>query len=317
APGRRHDGDPPVRRKARSDTGEMPPEEPREQPPEAPAQPPPQRCVPAILVPAKGVPEVVPGPVQRDRDDPLRGHAHLRRGPEARKTPPPAPPGGGMAHLADPLARRWHRRTRRERRIRSPQHLVPCHDMYSMVEMRNDARKLAFTQYGLLSLEQAEAAGWSRKGLRSSWERFLPGVYRAPEVGPSWRQSAMGLCLWGGAGTAVSHSAAAFLLRLKGFPEGELHAVSTKRDQRLPTWAHVHRVRKLYPGTGRIQAIRVTPPWVTLLDVCHFVGPNDAGRTFDDALLRGLVSLSQMAWALETFGGPGHPGTATLRTLLR
>src|SRR5207253_10222932 len=98
-PTRRHDGDPPVRREARSDAREMPPEETREQPPEAPPQPPPQRCVPAILVPAKRVPEVVPGPVQRDRDDPLRGHGHLRRGPEARKTPPPAPPEIGRAHV--------------------------------------------------------------------------------------------------------------------------------------------------------------------------------------------------------------------------
>jgi very-short-patch-repair endonuclease len=186
-----------------------------------------------------------------------------------------------------------------------------------MTDKRTEARKVAFTQYGLLSLEQAEAAGWSKRGLRSSWERFLPGVYRAPEMGPSWQQSAMGLCLWGGSGTALSHTAAAFLLRLKGFTEGELHAVSTKRDQRLPVWAHVHRVRALCPGTGRIQAIRVTPPWVTLLDVSHLVGPNEAGRALDDALRRGLVSLPQMAWALETFGGPGHPGTARLRVLLR
>ncbi len=139
APGRRHDGDPPVRREAGSDAGEMPPEEPREQPPEAPAQPPPQRRVPAILVPAKRVPEVVPGPVQRDRDDPIRGHAHLRRGPEARKAPPLAPPGGGMADLADPVARRWHRRTGRQRRIRPPEHLVPCHGWFIIIKMRRDA----------------------------------------------------------------------------------------------------------------------------------------------------------------------------------
>jgi hypothetical protein len=105
-------------------------------------------------------------------------------------------------------------------------------------------------------------------------------------------------------------------LRLKGFTEGDLHAVSTKRDQRLPAWAHVHRVRELCPGTGRVQAIRVTPPWITLLDVSHLVAPNEAGRALDDALRRGLVSLSQMAWALETFGGRGHPGTARLRILL-
>src|SRR5205823_1236320 len=160
-PGRRHDGDPPVRREARSDSGEMPPEEPREQPPEAPAQPPPQRCVPAILVPAKSVPEVVPGPVQRDRDNPLRGHRHLRRGPEACKAPPPTPPGGGMADLADPVARRGHRRTRRERGIGPPQHLVPCHEEFMITDMRRDVIAMAHQQYGLLSVEQAKRLGYS------------------------------------------------------------------------------------------------------------------------------------------------------------
>jgi very-short-patch-repair endonuclease len=189
--------------------------------------------------------------------------------------------------------------------------------MYIMADKRLDARKIAFTQYGLLSLEQAEEAGWSRKGLRSSWERFLPGVYRAPEVAGSWRQSAMGLCLWGGSGTALSHTAAAALLRLKGFTEGELHVVSTKHSKRLPEWAHVHRLDHVRPGTGRIAGIPVTPPWVTLLDVCFVVTWTEAGRALDDSLLRGLVSLPQMGWALEMFGGPGHPGSARLRALLR
>jgi len=186
-----------------------------------------------------------------------------------------------------------------------------------MADIHSDARKLALTQYGLLTPAQAETAGWSRKGLRSAWERFLPGVYRTPEVEPCWRQSAMGLCLWGGGTTAASHTTAACLLQLKGFPQGEFHVVSTKRDQRLPAWAHVHRVNQVCPGTGRIEAIRVTPPWITLLDVCHLVGLDHAGRTLDNALLRRLVSLPQMAWALESFGGPGHSGTATMRALLR
>jgi very-short-patch-repair endonuclease len=186
-----------------------------------------------------------------------------------------------------------------------------------MVDRCRDARKLAFTQYGLLRLEQAEATGWSRKGLRNSWERFLPGVYRAPEVAPSWRQSAMGLCLWGGTGTALSHAAAAALLRLKGFTEGELHVVSTKHSKRLPDWAHVHRVERATPGTGRMAGIPVTPPWVTLLDVCYAVPYAEARRALDDSLRRGLVSLPQMGWALEMFGGPGHPGSARLRALLR
>jgi very-short-patch-repair endonuclease len=189
--------------------------------------------------------------------------------------------------------------------------------MQSMTDKRTNARRIASTQYGLLTPDQAETTGWSKKGLRNAWDRFLPGVYRAPEVTGSWRQSAMGLCLWGGSGTALSHTAAAALLRLKGFTEDELHVVSTKCNKRLPEWGHVHRVDHLAPGSGRIAGIPVTPPWVTLLDVSYVVPQAEAGRALDDALRRGLVSLPQMRWALEMFGGPGHPGSARLRALLR
>ena len=56
---------------------------------------------------------------------------------------------------------------------------------------------------------------------------------------------------------------------------------------------------------------------MTLLDVSYVVPQDEAGRALDDALRRGLVSLPQMGWALEMFGGPGHPGSARLRALLR
>lgn len=186
-----------------------------------------------------------------------------------------------------------------------------------MTDQRSEARRLAYTQYGLLTVAQAEKVGWSRKALRRSFERFLPEVYRAPEVEPSWHQSGMGLCLWGGKGTALSHTAAAFLLHLKGFREGQLEVVSPKHPKSLPEWAHVHRVRAVCPGTGLIAGIPLTPPWVTILAVCHLLDDAQAGRLLDDALHRGLVSLPQMVWALEFFGGPGHPGTARLRALLR
>jgi very-short-patch-repair endonuclease len=104
---------------------------------------------------------------------------------------------------------------------------------------------------------------------------------------------------------------------LKGFAEAELHVVSTKQPGRLPLWAVVHRVRSVCPGTGRIEGIPVTPPWVTLLDVCYAMPHAEAGGVLDDSLRRGLVSLPQMRWALEMFGGPGHPGSARLRALLR
>src|SRR5213593_2532648 len=63
--------------------------------------------------------------------------------------------------------------------------------------------KLAVSQYGLVTVDQAEAAGWSPAGLwraasRGEWEKLLPRVYRFRGTTPSWEQSVMAACLCGG-----------------------------------------------------------------------------------------------------------------------
>ena len=185
-----------------------------------------------------------------------------------------------------------------------------------IINMRNDALALAHRQYGLLSLDQAKCLNYPVATLRRSWERFLPEVYRRPEVPGSWYQSAKGLTLWGGGDTALSHAAAAAILKLKGFALGEIHVVSPRQGRYLPDWAHTHRVAEVARGTGHVRGIRVLPPWITLLQVCGIVPFAAARAALDDALWRGLVSVPQMGWVLATHGGSGHAGSTTLRQLL-
>jgi hypothetical protein len=185
-----------------------------------------------------------------------------------------------------------------------------------ITDMRRDVLNLAHQQYGLLSVEQAKRLGYLDSALRRSWERFLPAVYRRPEFPASWYQQAKGLTLWGGGETALSHVAAAALLKLKGFSPGEIHVVSVRQGRHLPDWAHVHRVAQVPSGTGHVRGIRVVPPWITMLEVCAVVPKTTASKALDDALRRRLVTLRQMGWVLATYGGAGHGGSSVLRELL-
>ena len=124
----------------------------------------------------------------------------------------------------------------------------------------------------------------------------------------------MAACLWGGEGTAASHSSAAKLWRLPGMPP-DIHVVSQRTPTRLPAWVHVHRVSVAPLGIERVLGIPVVPPWRALLDL----GACAAGlveRALDESLRLGLVSLPQLRWALETYGGPGRRGTGVLGRLV-
>lgn len=182
--------------------------------------------------------------------------------------------------------------------------------------MRSTALELAQKQYGLLSLDQGRELGYSENALRSSWDRFLPTVFRRPEVPGSWYQQGMGLTLWGGGETALSHQSAAALLRFKGFTPGEVHVVSVRNARRLPGWAHVHHMSEIPPGGRKVRGIPVLPPWITMLQVCGIVPRATAGSVFDDGLFRGMFSLPQMAWVLATHGGSGHRGSGVLHDLI-
>jgi very-short-patch-repair endonuclease len=177
---------------------------------------------------------------------------------------------------------------------------------------------LALRQHGLISLDQARTLGLDTWLTRSAgeWEKFVPGIYRLAANPETWHQALLGICLWGGAGTAASHSSAAALLRLRGFTETEIHVTSTKQSKCLPEWANVHRVSSPPLGTRRLCGIPCTPPWRTLLDLGSVAASEMVERALDDALSHGLTSLRQLHWALETYGGQGYRGTAVLRALV-
>ncbi|HEY2666896.1 MAG TPA: type IV toxin-antitoxin system AbiEi family antitoxin domain-containing protein, partial [Actinomycetota bacterium] len=181
--------------------------------------------------------------------------------------------------------------------------------------------RLALRQEGLITLDQALGLGCSSgsfKGhvAKGDIERILPGVYRLSGAPESPRQRIRAACLWGGEGTAASHTSAAALVGLKGFTLADLHAVTPKDPRRSPEWLHLHQLPTCRPGTRPISGVPTTPPWITLVDLGSVAAAGEVRSALDQALHLGIVSLTQMRWALATFGRDRHRGTSVLRTLL-
>lgn len=180
--------------------------------------------------------------------------------------------------------------------------------------------RLALSQHGLITLAQAASEGCppyalGRRLRSGEVERVLPGVYRFIGGAQTWHQQALAACLWGGPGAAASHTTAASLLELKGFPLGAIHICGPKAGS-LPTWVTAHRIPTAVRGIVRVGGIPTTPAWRTLADLGSITPAAEVERALDDALRRRLVSLPQLRWALESNGRTRHRGTAVLRGLV-
>src|ERR1700716_1596878 len=159
--------------------------------------------------------------------------------------------------------------------------------------------RLALGQEGLITLDEALSLGCSADSFRGhvargDVERILPGVYRLPAAAESPRQRLRAGCLWGGEGTAASHTSAAALVGLKGFTLSDLHAVTTKDPRRVRDWVHCHQLPSCRPGTRPIRGIATTPPWIMLVNLGSVAPPEEVRSALDQALFLGIVSLPQM-----------------------
>ena len=183
------------------------------------------------------------------------------------------------------------------------------------------AVRLALSQEGLITLDQALGLGCSAAAIRrriatGHLERVLPTVYRLTGTARTPRQFLRAGQFWGGGGAAASHDSAAALFRLKGFQLADIHLVAVRNPLRLPGWIHVHRVDAPVPGIRPVAGIPATPPWRTLLDIGCTSPPERVERALDDALFRGLASIPQLQWALNSPRHPKHEGSRLLRTLV-
>src|SRR5256885_13089135 len=124
--------------------------------------------------------------------------------------------------------------------------------------------RLALGQEGLIPLDQAHSLGCSadsfhRHIAKGDIEQVLPGVYLLAGAAEGPRQKLKAICLWGGEGTAASHTSAAALVGLKGFTLSDLHAVTTQNPPPGLDWVHWHRLPSRRPGPRTVEGLFQTP----------------------------------------------------------
>ena len=157
--------------------------------------------------------------------------------------------------------------------------------------------RLAARQHGCLTRRQANEAGLTDRMIASRvgsgrWLRVAAGVYRLAGVPVTWHQRAMAACMASGAGAALSHRSAAVLWGISGFRPGPLEiTVPSGRGNRNPL-ARVHRSATVEPV--RRDAIPVTRPSRTLVDLAGVVGGALLEEAVDDVLCRRLCRLDDL-----------------------
>ena len=179
--------------------------------------------------------------------------------------------------------------------------------------------RLAARTHGVFSREDALREGATRRAIRwristGRWEEHYPGVYLLAGTQPSWQRALVAACLFAGRDSAASHRAAAAVCRLAGGREGVLE-ISVPRGRRIrqPNLV-VHEVRLPAVDVTSVDAIPVTTPTRTLLDLAAVVSADVVEEALDDALRRGLTSIARLEWRIAELGR--RPGIAVVRKLL-
>jgi hypothetical protein len=181
---------------------------------------------------------------------------------------------------------------------------------------------LAAVQHGVVSDAQARQLGYSTRTIRrriasGEWERSLPRVLRCAGAPPSNLQLAMAATLWAGPDACISHTTAGALWQLDGV---KTHGVEITVGRSAGTRSKLVRVH--YAGTltdqdrTRCNGIAMTTVTRTIIDLAAVLDARSLELAMEDAFRRRLSAPAAIDKRLETLGGRGRSGYATLARLL-
>lgn len=176
-------------------------------------------------------------------------------------------------------------------------------------------------QHGVFTRQQARAAGMTDRMINwrvasGEWERVDFGAYRLLGTPPTWRQRLAAACLVGPA--VASHAAAAQLWRFPGFEGDAIEVVALRHRRRHAADVIWHESQVLRPGdVTTIDSIAVTSALRTILDLASSVPEIRLEEAFDDAVRRGLASISAAYRDLERLGSRRRGFGAMRRVLAR
>ena len=185
--------------------------------------------------------------------------------------------------------------------------------------LRGEAARLSRNQYGLVHKKQLIARGYSESAIKTGLRRGelvwqLPGVLRATCVPRCWEQRPLGVVLWGGDLTAVSHLTSAVIHGLVTPCTGPIEVTS---DHRLRKRSGIvsHQNRLVGADIVAVRFIPCTTVMRTLVDLCH-TDPDAAEVALDAVLRMGSVSLEVLNDYVELAATQKVRGSAALRRLL-
>ncbi|MDQ6728692.1 MAG: DUF559 domain-containing protein [Actinomycetota bacterium] len=149
------------------------------------------------------------------------------------------------------------------------------------------------------------------------WEIVGRGVYRVAGSVPTWEQRVLTAVLATGDNAAASRRTAASLWRLPGFRREAVEVTQRRGPSSRQPATGLHDSRFLPSHQVRVvDAIPVTCPARTVLDLCGCVHPLRAERALDNALAMELATVADIGAMLAETGARGRPGTALLRRLM-
>ncbi len=180
----------------------------------------------------------------------------------------------------------------------------------------------AATRHGVFTIDEAREAGFSRHDVEyrigtRQWLVAYRGVYRVAGAPMSWRSELVAACLAGGTTGVASHRSAAELWQLPGGTQDVVEITCARWRRTRAAGFVIHETKASNAYDRRIiDAIPVTSPGRTLLDLGAVYGDHTVERALEAALRRGIVSLSQLDGFLGRLGRSGRNGAGVLRRVL-
>ncbi|MDQ1414635.1 MAG: hypothetical protein QOF81_248 [Acidimicrobiaceae bacterium] len=182
------------------------------------------------------------------------------------------------------------------------------------------------SHHGIISYYEALRLGATPKMIQSKlqrgeWVRVHRGVYRhaATAQGP-WQDLRAATVLCAGGRGVVSHASAAWAWGLLRQPP-ELTEITVRRGERdvqARAGIAVHRSSDLDVAQAvQRNAVLVTNPLRTLVDVAGSALPRDLTEAVDTALARRLLGVPALEAEIARLSRPGRTGVGALRSHLR
>ena len=182
--------------------------------------------------------------------------------------------------------------------------------------------KIARNQRGAFTAEQAHAAGFSDRTVRSRvdlglFERMHPGVFGYPGADETWERSVMAAILSVPEPVAASHRSAAYLWGIlsKRPDVVEVAARRHRRVHRLPFTVHESK-DLLASDIVTVDDIPVTTAVRTVVDLGASAPPWLVERCLDSGLRRELFTAWQVRCFIARVARPGRTGVGTIRPLV-